>query len=350
MKKNLTRIICLVLVLLLVLSAIPALAVSAAAADANELADIVLVLDCSGSLFDNDPDELCIEACKAFVDTLPASKEVRVSLLTIGYMSKDVYNPKNEQFKDWFIPTGSEFEFTHLNVPLGQLNSTEDRDNFKNAVLAAVDKAKNTSVSNTSIGASLAAAVDILETNGTKSENGCIIFVSDGIDAPYHSFYKEEMPKMINYAKEKAYSTYCVQLAYGNSGTAEPRRERQACSPVWCTVLTAVRRCTTAPPRILKSGRISSSVLFTTSIRKTVKPISSVPWFWRKWCGSTWRLSCPMFSGMRIIFAKSSRRNYSWRVKKRSGRSGSSLRKHRSELQTLTDCLSGSTRTTLAES
>ena len=77
----------------------------------------------------------------------------------------------------------------------------------------------------------------------------------------------------------------------GSSGTAERRRERAICSPVWCSATTVSRSSTTPPPAILKSGRTSSSAPPIVPTRTSAADIISVPLCWNRSSGSIFRRS-----------------------------------------------------------
>ena len=66
---------------------------------------------------------------------------------------------------------------------------------------------------------------------------------------------------------------------------------RAICSPAWCSATTASRSSTTPPPAILKSGRTSSSAPPIVSIRTSAADIISVPLYWNRSSGSTFRRS-----------------------------------------------------------
>lgn len=87
----------------------------------------------------------------------------------------------------------------------------------------------------------------------------------------------------------------CFRIA-----NADPRKEKQACSPAWCIVTIVVRSCITVQLKILRNDRISSSVLPIVRTMKNVNPTTSVQSFWRIWCGCTWKLSSAIFSTMKI--------------------------------------------------
>ena len=73
----------------------------------------------------------------------------------------------------------------------------------------------------------------------------------------------------------------------GSSVTAERKRARAVCSPAWFTVPTAERKCGTAPPITLRSGRITLYAPTTEATREAVRHTSSGRLFWKIWSGCT---------------------------------------------------------------
>lgn len=67
----------------------------------------------------------------------------------------------------------------------------------------------------------------------------------------------------------------------GSSVTAGRKQARAACFPGWSTVLTAERKCGTAPPTTLRSGRITLYALTTAATREAVQLTSSGRLFWK---------------------------------------------------------------------
>ena len=59
------------------------------------------------------------------------------------------------------------------------------------------------------------------------------------------------------------------------------------CSLAWSTVPTAERKCGTAPPTTLRSGRITLYALTTAATREAVRLTSSGQSFWKIWSGCT---------------------------------------------------------------
>ncbi len=73
----------------------------------------------------------------------------------------------------------------------------------------------------------------------------------------------------------------------GSSVTAERKQARAVCSPAWFTVPTAERKCGTAPPTTLRSGRITLYAPTTEATREVVQRTLSGLLFWKIWSGCT---------------------------------------------------------------
>ena len=73
----------------------------------------------------------------------------------------------------------------------------------------------------------------------------------------------------------------------GSSATEGRKRARVVRFPAWFTVPTAEQKCGTAPPTILRSGRITLYAPITEATREAVRRTSSVRLFWRNWSGCT---------------------------------------------------------------
>ena len=72
-----------------------------------------------------------------------------------------------------------------------------------------------------------------------------------------------------------------------SSVTVEQKQAKAACSPAWFTVPTAERKCGTALPITLRSGRITLYAPTTEAIQEAVRHTSSEPLFWKIWSGCT---------------------------------------------------------------
>ena len=84
MKRWWARISCLMLALLLVVTALPVFAEEGdEGAQEDPPKDFVILLDCSMSMGDNDTKTLCLQACWNFLDTLPVY-DTRVSIIALG--------------------------------------------------------------------------------------------------------------------------------------------------------------------------------------------------------------------------------------------------------------------------
>ena len=72
-----------------------------------------------------------------------------------------------------------------------------------------------------------------------------------------------------------------------SSVTAGRKRARAVCFPAWSTVLIAERKCGTAPPITLRSGRITLYAPTTEVTQEAVRHTLSEPLFWKIWSGCT---------------------------------------------------------------
>ena len=79
--------------------------------------------------------------------------------------------------------------------------------------------------------------------------------------------------------------TRCRKSA--SSATEGQKQEKAACSPAWSTVPIAVRKCGTAPPTTLRSGRTTLSAPTTAAIREAVQRTISGRLCWKIWSGCT---------------------------------------------------------------
>lgn len=161
------------------------LTVSAAADDAGayeEMPDnFVILLDCSRSLETNDPQNLCLQACKNFVDKLP-SQNAKVSVVAFGYRDGEAYTYS----ADYGISAHDKnSELIHTIIPLGDLNSTEATSEYKAIVESTNANNRGNSKTWTPISYAIAASVDMLEKASVQDGKACIILVSDGVNEPY---------------------------------------------------------------------------------------------------------------------------------------------------------------------
>ena len=210
------------------------LTVSAAADDAGayeEMPDnFVILLDCSRSLETNDPRNLCLQACKNFVDKLP-SQNAKVSVVAFGYRDGEAYTFS----ADYGISAHDKnSELIHTIIPLGDLNSTEATSEYKAIVESTNANNRGNSKTWTPISYAIAASVDMLEKASVQDGKACIILVSDGVNEPYgignaeggYSMVWDD--RLVESASLKAgnhqWTIYSIALNYGNKDAVETRK------------------------------------------------------------------------------------------------------------------------------
>ena len=210
------------------------LTVSAAADDAGayeEMPDnFVILLDCSRSLETNDPQNLCLQACKNFVDKLP-SQNAKVSVVAFGYRDGEAYTFS----ADYGISAHDKnSELIHTIIPLGDLNSTEATSEYKAIVESTNANNRGNSKTWTPISYAIAASVDMLEKASVQDGKACIILVSDGVNEPYgignaeggYSMVWDD--RLVESASLKAgnhqWTIYSIALNYGNKDAVETRK------------------------------------------------------------------------------------------------------------------------------
>lgn len=200
-----TRIAGFLLALCLVLSLIPAAAFAAEEEQTGETIDFVLVVDCSNTMDENDPDELARDACKMFVDLIPI-EDARVSVIAFGYEGSDAY-----QYHSFEVKKGRDANFVHEISKLeGQL-SIEKKEQVKRAIDALGDVDGQL----TPIGAALAAGMDVLLNNGATDGNACVILMTDGettsTELAQNAEFMEQVPGI---AKSHDWPVYCIEMDY----------------------------------------------------------------------------------------------------------------------------------------
>lgn len=242
MREWWTRVSCLLLALLLIVSALPVFAAeSQTASDAVALEevpdDFVILLDCSMSTSKNDTQNLCLQACWDFLDKLPIY-DTRVSIITFGYESKS--GSYYDSYSSFNVESARDKSLIHEIVPLSELTNTTDKEEYKLLVEKALNDNRTNSSTWTPYGHALAAAVDMLEknTDSSASRNACIILITDGVLSD-RQFYgpntkysvSEESKRLLDEASKEAgkhdWPIYSVQLNYGNSDVYESNLARE---------------------------------------------------------------------------------------------------------------------------
>lgn len=193
MKKWWARLCCVFLALLLLASVVfPAFAAETEdGAREDTTKDYVILLDCSLSTSFNDTKNLCLQACWNFLDKLPLY-DARLSIIAFGYEVKD--DPGYTDFDSFDVKSEQDMALLHELVPLSELTSSADRDDYKQRVQNALEKYRYASKSTfTPYTHALAAAVDMLEKNTDPEDtrNACIILITDGV-LDDREYYRED--------------------------------------------------------------------------------------------------------------------------------------------------------------
>ena len=170
-----------------------------------ETLDFVLVLDCSGTMNQNDPNGLALTACKMFVDMLPVDN-ARIGVVALGYTD-------NTRGYDYSSDYKVEYNnrMIHNIVPLASTEKDAEKDNFKRAISDVGKKDGQ----QTPIAHGLAAAVDILTQNNASDDNACIILLSDGVMISGNA---DESNRLLDQstavAKTHGWPMFCIELDY----------------------------------------------------------------------------------------------------------------------------------------
>lgn len=214
--KTWLRIISLALVLLMTLSAMPVFAAEGEPEE-DTPEDIVLLLDCSSSLTKNDPKNLCLEACKNFIDQLP-TQNARISVIGFG-LGKGEEAVYSASFKlDYFQDSKS----VRTIVPLTGMGDSAQKSEYKKTLAKIIADTRGAASMGTPLGHALAAAVSLLENNGTEAGKACIIMVSDGVHTPRTVFQDERFIESASkLAGENQWPIYTVGLGYNIGNTDE---------------------------------------------------------------------------------------------------------------------------------
>lgn len=215
MQKTITRLTCVVMALILLLSAAPASAAEEPDKE-NPSLDFVLVLDCSYTLVLNDPNNLCLAAVRNFVDTLPM-QDARVAVVAFGYIDGSSYT-----YSAGYSVSAGDSARIHQIVPLELVGTSELKASVKEKICDEVAAKSGDLNSYTPIGHAMAAAADILSQNNCGEESGCIILVTDGVECPVPNgadTIKQDMrvlDQACQTAKDNKWNIYSIHLCYGN--------------------------------------------------------------------------------------------------------------------------------------
>lgn len=176
MREIVRKLFCVLLVACMVLSVPMAFAEDADQLIEENILNYVIVLDCSYSGNSADKDNLCQEACEAFIDSLP-EEDCRLALVTFGYQEKQV-------------KVESDLDQVHVEIPLTLLEASDrsTRDRYRQQYLKTVAESlefgRNNRHSFTPIGQALQVSMDLLEDAKVLPENAVIVLITDGVHEP----------------------------------------------------------------------------------------------------------------------------------------------------------------------
>ena len=173
--------------------------------------DFVLVLDCSGSMIDNDPDKLTIQAAKYLISQLPVENS-RLAVIVFG-----------EDYGEYHYDLGiSDLDDCKNRVrvvyELNEISSEEEREKAQ----AAVDTYATSDGELTPMGYAVETAVRVLNSGNAETGKAAIILISDGqIDGQRDiAENSKDCQDFISIdsatarASEKKWPIYCMELNY----------------------------------------------------------------------------------------------------------------------------------------
>lgn len=170
MKLKMRQIITWILLILMFSTTLSITIFSEEEPPAETYRDVVLVLDCSGSMLNADPFKLCATACKLLVDQIPL-KNARIAILAFGYNGGSAY-----QLKNYTIENPTELNLINIVTPLQETASLSGIENLKETIDVVTEKRGNA----TPTGTALLCATDLLENAGSTDKNACIVLIGDG--------------------------------------------------------------------------------------------------------------------------------------------------------------------------
>lgn len=213
MKHNRwTRISCLLLALCLIAALFPISVTAAEDEQERDVVDFVLLVDCSGTMAENDKEGLAVEAVRLFMEMVPLV-DARIAVVAFGYRGNNCSVTHFEVNVDK--------DLVHVLSTLEGNLDKERKDEIEAAVGKAVPMGTKDSQSKTPIGAALAVGVDMLLESGSVDGNACLILMSDGIHSSnYYPEDNELCTEATAVAKQHKWPIYCIELDYYNKNVA----------------------------------------------------------------------------------------------------------------------------------
>lgn len=234
MKKWWVRLGCLLLALILTVTALPVFAEENTTdieddSQKDVVEDYVILLDCSMSGAWTDEQNLSQQAYLNFLDKMPLTG-ARVTIIAFGYEDASYY----DAYSRFHMDSQGDKVLVHVLANQVELSSAAVRDQYKEAIVQVMEANRYNKRTWTPYAHALAAAVDLLLQGAEKDaqRNACVILLSDGllddrmdgeneygldhISAESHRLLEEASKA----AGERDWPIYSIHLNYGNK-TAE---------------------------------------------------------------------------------------------------------------------------------
>ena len=184
--------------------------------------DFVLLLDCSGSMNENDRDHLTMQAAQKFIDLLPNGFPTRVSIVTFGpdygKLSHD-FRAKAGEKADPYSSRRVKIAYPESYEKTKKLKTLTDEE--KEIAKKILDSEVKQNGEYSPIGYGLKTAAEILDKNSEKGSNhAAVILLTDGQVEGQADIYNGKEYDSINDAleimKNKGWPVYCMELNYAN--------------------------------------------------------------------------------------------------------------------------------------
>ena len=174
-------------------------------------ADFVLVIDCSGSMIDNDQLNLTKDAAKYFVSMLPLHK-TRLAVIVFGNDYGDSHYRDHNNIWEADLDSGTSVKVAY---ELTEIKSEEERRKAREAIENEVNRDGDWSP----VGYAFEAAVRKLNEGGAEKGKAAIVLITDGqVDGEQDikpnniDFYS--IDSAVNRAVEQKWPVYCMELNY----------------------------------------------------------------------------------------------------------------------------------------
>ena len=221
MKKRLKCLIRIMLAFAIFLSLLTSIAFAETQDEENTVRDVVLVLDCSGSMLNTDPHKLCATACELLIDQMPM-QNARIAIIAYGYNDGSAY-----QIQNYTVNNPAELNLVNVVTPLAATSTVKGIDTLKETIENVTEKGGGT----TPTGTALLSAIDLLEVNGATEGNACVVLISDGecVTRSTVSYDEDNANTAVNAAKAHGWPIFALQMNNkneNNENSSETKRMR----------------------------------------------------------------------------------------------------------------------------